>query len=251
MKNPVLIAGVSTVLSLSILLAGCLGQASPASYSANEQLQGLARISTPTSLCQQALATGTNPPLSCTDKILIPGKGTVKAVTPRSTPTPSSKPSMPTPTPTPKASGPVAKTDPVTQLEQNLFALINSDRAANGLPAYRWNATLAKGARLHSSKMAQPQCGLSHQCPGEPDPCQRVTNEGINWMDCGENAGYTSPDPTAWTAIKQNIEQGMLNEQPPDDGHRQNLLSSLFHQVGVGIYIDARGIIWVTEDFTN
>jgi len=138
-----------------------------------------------------------------------------------------------------------------TKLTQNLFALINRDRAAQGLPAYHWNATLAKGALAHSKKMAQPQCGLSHQCPGEPDPCQRVTNEGIQWTTCGENAGYTSPYPGAWAAIKTNIEQGMLNEQPPNDGHRRNLLSSVFQQVGVGIYIDAKGLIWVTEDFTN
>lgn len=138
-----------------------------------------------------------------------------------------------------------------TKLTQNLFALINRDRAAQGLPAYHWNATLAKGARVHSRMMAQPQCGLSHQCPGEADPCQRVTNEGLQWMACGENAGYTSPDPSAWTAIKHHIEQGMLNEQPPNDGHRQNLLSSVFHQVGIGIYIAAKGMIWVTEDFTN
>jgi len=251
MKKPVLIAGISTALLLSILLAGCLGQGS---HRTNEQSQSLARTSTPTSFCQQdqqALAKGTKSSLSCTDKVSIPSKGTGKAFTPKSTPTPSSKPRTPTPTPTPKASGPGGETDTATQLAQNLFALINSDRAAHGLPAYRWNATLAKGARQHSSKMAQPQCGLSHQCPGEPDPCQRVTNEGINWMACGENAGYTSPNPTAWTAIKHNIEQGMLNEQPPDDGHRKNLLSSLFHQIGVGIYIDAEGIIWVTEDFTN
>jgi uncharacterized protein YkwD len=43
----------------------------------------------------------------------------------------------------------------------------------------------------------------------------------------------------------------MLDEQPPDDGHRLNLLSSDFHQVGVGIYIDSQGIIWVTEDFAG
>ena len=53
--------------------------------------------------------------------------------------------------------------------------------------------------------------GAAHQCPGEPDPCQRVTNEGIQWMACGENAGYTTPYPIAWAAIENNIEQGMRN----------------------------------------
>ncbi len=70
-------------------------------------------------------------------------------------------------------------------------------------------------------------------------------------MTCGENIGYTSPYPDAWTAIKQNIEGGMLAEKPPEDGHRQNLLNTSFHQIGVAVLIDAKGLAWVTEDFTD
>ncbi len=142
-------------------------------------------------------------------------------------------------------------TSSASQLEQKLFAQINTDRAAQGLPAYTLNAVLSNGARQHSVAMTQPNCGLSHQCPGEPNLGQRITNEGIHWMTCGENAGYTSPYPDAWTAVQQNIEQGMLKEQAPNDGHRKNLLSTAFHQVGIGIVTDSKGLIWVTEDFTN
>jgi hypothetical protein len=42
----------------------------------------------------------------------------------------------------------------------------------------------------------------------------------------------------------------MLAEKPPEDGHRQNLLSTSFYQIGVAVLIDAKGIAWVTEDFT-
>jgi len=134
------------------------------------------------------------------------------------------------------------------QLAQQLFALINRDRAAQGLFLYVLNSTLSAGARTHSVKMSS--CGLSHQCPGEPDPCQRVTDEGISWTTCGENVGYTSPYPTAWGGV-QRIEQAMLAEQPPDNGHRLNLLSPSFHRIGVGVSIDARGYVWITEDFAN
>ncbi len=170
-------------------------------------------------------------------------------------------PALPTPTLTPTAHPterpasppinlPPAGTSLTEQLEQQLFALINQDRAAQGLYAYMLNSTLSSGARQHSIRMATTGCGMSHQCPGEPDPCQRETDEGITWMSCGENIGYTSPDPTDWAGV-QGIEQDMLNEKPPDDGHRLNLLSSSFHRVGVGIYIDASGIVWITEDFAN
>lgn len=162
-----------------------------------------------------------------------------------------------TPTPRPSNSHSIAPTQGSgssspgsrSQLEQQLFNLINQDRAAQGLYAYTLNSTLSNGARRHSQTMADG-CGMQHRCPGEPDPCQRVTNEGIAWTSCGENIGYSSPNPTAWGGV-QSIDQSMLNEQPPDDGHRQNLLSTSFHRVGIGIVIDSQGIVWVTEDFAS
>ncbi len=172
----------------------------------------------------------------------------------KTTPTKTPTKVKPTPTKTTGGGGTTGNggtTSPTAQLEQKLFAQINADRAAQGLPAYTLNTTLSNGARQHSVAMTQPGCGLSHQCPGEPNLAQRITNEGIQWMTCGENAGYTSPYPDAWTAVQQNIEGGMLKEQPPNDGHRKNLLSTAFHQIGIGIVIDSQGIVWVTEDFTN
>ena len=133
-------------------------------------------------------------------------------------------------------------------LAQQLFAHINQDRAAQGRPPYTLNATLSNGAYLHS--VAMTQCGLTHACPNEPQPCQRVSNEGIQWTSCGENVGYSSPNPTPWGGV-QIIEQSMLNEKPPETGHRDNLLSTAFHRIGIGITIDSKGLVWVTEDFAS
>ncbi len=183
------------------------------------------------------------------------GAGTPSVPSPRPTPTQAPQNIPPTPTPPPitggTGNGNNGSTSTENQLAQQLFHQINSDRAVQGLPTYAWNATLAQGAYQHNVTMTTTSCGLAHQCPNEPAPCQRVTNEGITWTTCGENIGYTSPDPDAWTAIKQNIEGGMLAEKPPDDGHRKNLLSTSFHQIGVAVLIDSQGTAWVTEDFTN
>ncbi|SRR6266567_1824943 len=132
-------------------------------------------------------------------------------------------------------------------LSQRLFTQINHNRAANHLNALTWNNTLAKGARLHSQKMLK--CGLSHACPGEPQPCDRVQQEGIQYMACGENVG-TATYPTTWAGV-QAIDQGMMSEVPPEDGHRKNLLSGDFHQIGIGIIIASNNTVWVTEDFAN
>lgn len=209
--------------------------------------------------------------VGCGTAVQTPQTTYVAASTP-STPTPTvtpdssgislAVPALPTPTATPTSVPTARPTSPPTssppppssgltgQLEQQLFALINQERAAEGLSAYVLNGTLSAGARQHSVRMATSGCGLSHQCSGEPSPCQRVTNEGITWTSCGENVAYSSPNPTAWAGV-QGVEQDMLNEQPPDDGHRLNLLSTSYHRVGVGIYIDAKGLVWITEDFAS
>ena len=134
------------------------------------------------------------------------------------------------------------------QLTQQLFALINSDRAARGLYAYQWNATLAGGARLHSWNMYH--CGFSHTCPDGRSQCQRIADEGFaGYTDCGENIGYAGPYPTAAKGV-YTIQESMANE-PPTGWHRIHLFSTTLHRVGVGVYVDAGGIIWFTEDLVN
>jgi uncharacterized protein YkwD len=146
----------------------------------------------------------------------------------------------------------VAKTlqplDQISSLEQQMFTLINHDRAIRGRPALAWNATLANGARAHSRLMASG-CGLQHQCPGEPAPGTRITNEGVHWTSWGENIGYYGGDGNYSNDI-QKIEQMMINEGP-GGYHYDNLMSTTFKQIGVGVSIDSKGYVWVTEDFVQ
>jgi uncharacterized protein YkwD len=43
----------------------------------------------------------------------------------------------------------------------------------------------------------------------------------------------------------------MLNERPPDDGHRRNILSPSFRHIGIRVFRDARGWVWMTQDFSG
>ena len=97
-------------------------------------------------------------------------------------------------------------------------------------------------------------CGLSHQCPGEPDLGSRETAAGVHWTAAGENIGEGGPvaDTTAGiTQMAVALTQDMLGEQPPNDGHRLNLLSHAFAHVGIAIYRAADGTVWMTQDFAN
>ena len=58
-----------------------------------------------------------------------------------------------------------------------------------------------------------------------------------------------SPDAIAQMA--KELTRAMLNERPPDDGHRKNILSSAFHHIGIAIFRDRHGTVWLTQDFSN
>jgi uncharacterized protein YkwD len=97
-------------------------------------------------------------------------------------------------------------------------------------------------------------CGLTHQCPGEPAIGARETAAGVHWTAAGENIGEGGPVPDTTAATAQlavTLTQDMLNEQPPDDGHRLNILSSTFTHIGIAVYRDSSGTVWLTQDFSN
>lgn len=143
---------------------------------------------------------------------------------------------------------PPAMTGEETQLTQQLFALINQDRAVRGLYPFVWNSTLAGGARLHSWNMVH--CGFSHTCPDGLDQCVRIANEGFaGFTDCGENIGLAGPYPSAWGGVYA-VQESMINE-PPNGWHRIHLTSTTLHRIGVGIFVDSRGWIWFTEDMVS
>src|ERR1700749_3370824 len=96
--------------------------------------------------------------------------------------------------------------------------------------------------------------GLSHQCPGEPGIGDRETAAGVHWTAAGENIGEGGPVAGTGTAIAQmavGLTQSMLDEQPPNDGHRMNILSSTFTHIGIAVYRDSSGTVWLTQDFSN
>jgi uncharacterized protein YkwD len=134
-----------------------------------------------------------------------------------------------------------------------VLALINQARASAGLPALTVTSGLETTSSAHNLLMADG-CGLSHQCPGEPPIGTRETNAGIDWTAAGENIGEGGPvsDTTAAIAsMAVGLTQSMLDEQPPNDGHRMNILSTSYTHIGIAVYRDSSGTVWLTQDFSN
>jgi len=142
----------------------------------------------------------------------LPGEAAVVAVT-----------SEPTPVPLPGApAGPVD----AAALPSEVFRLINVQRAAYGLPALAWNATLASAAQLHADDCyARGWCG--HTGSDGTTMKQRIIRAGyspVRWSECWAWYGTAEAAVAAW-----------MDEVPPNDPHRRTLLSTWLTEVGVGV----------------
>ena len=154
--------------------------------------------------------------------------------------------------PAASASAPPPASQQGTPADQ-VLALINQARASAGLSPLTVTSDLDASASAHNLKMAGG-CGLTHECPGEPAIGARETAAGVSWTAAGENIGEGGPMPDTTAAMAQmavTLTQDMLNEQPPDDGHRLNILSSTFTHIGIAVYRDSSGTVWMTQDFSN
>jgi uncharacterized protein YkwD len=157
------------------------------------------------------------------------------------------------PTAPPTAPSSPASPSPDSAAASAVLALINQARAQAGLPGYTILSGLQVSSGRHNQLMASG-CGLSHQCPGEPPLGTRETDAGVDWTAAGENIGEGGPVADTSAAITQMalaLTQDMLNEKPPDDGHRLNILSSTFTHIGIAVQESANGTVWMTQDFAN
>jgi uncharacterized protein YkwD len=157
--------------------------------------------------------------------------------------------------PAASASGSASASLPATKdtAAAQVLALINQARSAAALPALTVTSGLEASSSAHNLRMADG-CGLSHQCQGESPIGDRETAAGVHWTAAGENIGDGGPEADTSAAIAQlavGLTQSMLNEKPPDDGHRLNILSSTFTHIGIAVYRDGSGTVWLTQDFSN
>jgi uncharacterized protein YkwD len=122
------------------------------------------------------------------------------------------------------------------QFADEVFRLTNDARAANGLPAFRRDARLDRAAAAFSEYMGKAGF-FEHVGPDGVDVPQRVTAQGYRGITWGENIawGYRTP---------REVVDGWLASA----GHRANLLSPRFHDLGVGIAI-VGGRTYMTQDF--
>jgi uncharacterized protein YkwD len=129
----------------------------------------------------------------------------------------------------------------ILQLEREAFALINSQRASQGLPSLLWSEEVARVARHHSQNMANYKF-FSHQ---------GLDGRMVN--DRADSVGLTK-----WRAISENIAFMRGYAKPVDfavqkwmesPGHRRNLLGQSWKETAVGVAIAPDGSYYFTQVF--
>ena len=124
--------------------------------------------------------------------------------------------------------------------------LLNRERAAHHLKPVTVRKKLITSARAHDLAMARANT-MSHQLRGEQSLGSRESAAGYNWTWAGENIGWNSDMSVSGVLM---LEKAMYNELPPEDGHRLNILSKHFTNVGVDVYLDnVHHKVWLTVDF--
>lgn len=127
--------------------------------------------------------------------------------------------------------------DTVNAYEKEVIRLTNIERSKAGLPALKENAQLSKVARLKSQDMANKGY-FSHQSPTYGSPFQMMQSFGLRFSSAGENIAYGQRTP-------EEVVRAWMNSP----GHRANILSRSYTEIGVGLARNKNGTPYWTQMF--
>ncbi|MBP1557337.1 MAG: serine protease [Oscillospiraceae bacterium] len=148
---------------------------------------------------------------------------------PDNTPEAPSTPELP-------ENGGSGETDSISEYESRVAELVNEQRAKYGLSPLKLSSDISAVARAKSQDMADNGY-FSHTSPTYGSPFDMLKSFGISYKAAGENIaqGYSTPE---------SVVNGWMNSA----GHRANILSENFTELGVG-YV-ANGNYW-TQMFVS
>lgn len=125
----------------------------------------------------------------------------------------------------------------VKALEKQVVTIVNNERAKKGLKPLYENWQLSRVARYKSQDMIDKRY-FSHTSPTYGSPFTMIKNFGINYRTSGENIAYGQRTPSE-----------VMNSWMNSTGHRQNILSPNYSQIGVGVAKNSAGQLYWTQMF--
>jgi len=125
----------------------------------------------------------------------------------------------------------------VKVIEKQIATMVNSERAKVGLAPLKLNWQLSRVARYKSQDMIDKNY-FSHQSPTYGSPFDMMKNFGIKYMAAGENIAYGQRTAT-------EVMTGWMNSP----GHKANILSKNYSEIGVGLAKKTDGTCYWTQQF--
>lgn len=133
-----------------------------------------------------------------------------------------------------------------SSLDQQILDLVNERRSQAGLAPLQWSTSLAVGADVHSRNMASmaavvgPSAAMSHLLLGVNAPTlgSRADIAGYDYRALGENVAYGYASAAA-------VVDAWMNSP----GHRANILSTSYTQIGIAVAYSAHGLPYYTQFF--
>lgn len=119
-----------------------------------------------------------------------------------------------------------------------MLNLLNQDRNANGLTSLTLDPTLCGIARIKSCDMRDNNY-FAHESPTYGRVKDMLKTFGYAFAGAGENIAHHATVEKAQAAFMSSA------------GHRQNILSSVWTKVGIGICVDRSGFVYVTQIFVR
>jgi uncharacterized YkwD family protein len=113
-------------------------------------------------------------------------------------------------------------TGTISQYVQQVIDLTNVQRSKNGLPALKADTQLSSVAQKKALDMQQNNY-FSHTSPTYGSPFDMMRDFGVTYKSAGENIAQGQRTP-------QEVVTAWMNSE----GHRKNILSSNFTNIGVG-----------------
>ena len=124
--------------------------------------------------------------------------------------------------------------DSVAELERQVHAGINAERAQNGGSPLRWEARLAAVARAHSDDMTG-RGYFSHDTPEGLGPSERIDRAGYS---CWKGSHYGVAENIAIETTSGGLDRvaaEAVRSWMNSPGHRTNLLGRQYDRTGVGV----------------
>lgn len=122
-------------------------------------------------------------------------------------------------------------------LEAEVIRLVNVERAKVGRPKLTENSELSHVARIKSNDFIKNNY-FSHTSPTYGTPFDMLKSFGITFTAAAENI-----------ASGQRSASEVMNSWMNSSGHRANILSSTYNQIGVGVAKNNNGNLYWTQMF--